>query len=41
VTDVFFTGAALGGWSDAVHKLVKVFTGFMDSTAKLARKPRD
>lgn len=36
--DVLFSGAVLGGGSEALHKLVKVFTDFMDTTAALARK---
>lgn len=38
VADVLFTGAVLGGGSDGMHKLVQVFTNFMDSTAALAKK---
>ena len=38
VADVLFTDAVLGGGSDGIHKLVQVFTNFMDSTAELARK---
>lgn len=38
VADVLFTGAVLGGGSDGMHKLVSVFTNFMDSTAALAKK---
>lgn len=34
VTDVFLTGAVLGGGADGLHKLVSVFTNFMDVTAK-------
>lgn len=32
--DVLLTGAVLGGGSEALHKLVSVFTGFMDKSAK-------
>jgi len=41
ITDVLFTGAVLGGGADGLHKLVQVFTNFMDSTAELAKKRRD
>ena len=41
VADVLFTGAVLGGGSDGMHKLVQVFTNFMDSTAELAGKRRE
>ena len=41
--DVLLTGAVLGGGADALHKLVSVFTNFMDSSAKWARQraPKD
>jgi len=35
--DVLLTGALLGGGSDALHKLVSVFTNFMETTAKKAK----
>lgn len=35
--DVLLTGALLGGGADGLHKLVRVFTTFMDSTAELAK----
>ena len=35
--DVLFTGAVLGGGSDALHQLVKVFTNFMESAAVRAK----
>jgi len=38
VADVLFTGAVLGGGADSLHKLVQVFTNFMDATAELAKK---
>ena len=38
VADVLLTGAVVGGGSDGMHKLVQVFTNFMDSTAELAKK---
>ena len=34
VTDVVLTGALLGGGADGLHKIVSVFTNFMDVTAK-------
>lgn len=37
VADVTLTGGAIGGGADGLHKLVSVFTNFMDSTAKLAK----
>ena len=37
MADVILTGAALGGGADGLHKLVSVFTSFMDSSAKLAK----
>jgi hypothetical protein len=33
VTDVLLTGAVLGGGSDALHQLVRVFTNFFQSAA--------
>ena len=33
-TDVFVTGALLGGGSEGIHKLVKVITDFLDQTSK-------
>ena len=41
--DVLLTGAVLGGGADALHKLVSVFTNFMESSAKWARQraPKD
>lgn len=35
--DVFLTGAVLGGGSDGLHKLVSVFTSFLDATARRAK----
>ena len=35
--DVLLTGAVMGGGSDALHRLVSVFTRFLDSTAPRAR----
>lgn len=35
--DVLLTGALLGGGSEALHKLVLVFTNFMDTAAKRAK----
>lgn len=35
--DVLLTGAVIGGGAEGMHKLVSVFTNFMDSTAKLAK----
>lgn len=35
--DVFLTGAVLGGGSDGLHKLVSVFTNFLDATAQRAK----
>lgn len=35
--DVFLTGALLGGGSEGLHKLVTVFTNFMDTAAKKAK----
>jgi hypothetical protein len=37
MVDVLLTGAMLGGGSDALHKLVSVFTTFMERTAKQTR----
>ena len=37
VADVLLTGGAIGGGADGMHKLVSVFTNFMDSTASLAK----
>jgi hypothetical protein len=37
VADVILTGGAIGGGADGLHKLVSVFTNFMDSSAKLAK----
>ena len=37
VADVLLTGAVLGGGADALHKLVTVFTNFMESTAERAK----
>jgi hypothetical protein len=37
VADVVLTGGAIGGGADGLHKLVSVFTNFMDSSAKLAK----
>jgi hypothetical protein len=36
--DVLLTGALLGGGADALHKLVSVFTNFMDTSAAKAAK---
>jgi hypothetical protein len=41
VTDVLFAGSVLGGGADSLHKVVQVFTNFMDSTAELAEKRKD
>jgi len=38
VTDVLLTGAVLGGGADGLHKLVSVFTNFMDVTAKRVKE---
>jgi hypothetical protein len=35
--DVLLTGALLGGGSEGLHKLVTVFTNFMDTAAKKAK----
>jgi hypothetical protein len=35
--DVLLTGALLGGGADGLHKLVSVFTNYMDSAAKRAK----
>lgn len=35
--DVLLTGALLGGGSEGLHKLVTVFTNFMDTAAKQAK----
>ncbi len=35
--DVLLTGALLGGGADGLHKLVSVFTGYMDAAAKNAK----
>lgn len=35
--DVLLTGALLGGGSDALHKMISVFTNFMDTSAKRAK----
>ena len=37
VADVLFTGAVLGGGSEGLHKLVQVFTNFMETTAALVK----
>lgn len=37
VADVVLTGAVLGGGADGLHKMVSVFTNFMDTTAKRAK----
>ena len=34
VVDVILTGALLGGGADGMHKLVSVFTNYMDATSK-------
>lgn len=36
-TDVVLTGALLGGGSEGLHKVISVFTNFMDTTAKRAK----
>jgi hypothetical protein len=38
--DVFLTGAVLGGGSDGLHKLVSVFTDFLDTTSARAKAAR-
>lgn len=35
--DVVLTGALLGGGSDALHKLITVFTNFMETSSKKAK----
>jgi hypothetical protein len=40
VTDVLLTGASLGGGADGLHKMVNVFTTFMDATSNRARRGR-
>ena len=35
--DVLLTGLLLGGGAEGLHKIVQVFTNFMDSTAKRPR----
>jgi hypothetical protein len=35
--DVLLTGAAIGGGADGMHKLVSVFTNFMDAAARRAQ----
>lgn len=37
VADVLLTGAILGGGADGLHKLVSVFTNFMEATAGRAK----
>lgn len=37
IADVLFTGAVLGGGSEGLHKLVRVFTNFMESSAERAK----
>jgi hypothetical protein len=32
VVDVLITGAVIGGGADGIHKLIKVFTSFLDAT---------
>lgn len=39
--DVLLTGAVIGGGAEGMHKVVSVFTNFMDSTAKLAKARSD
>ncbi len=39
--DVLLTGMLLGGGADGLHKLVSIFTNFMDSTAQQAKKRGD
>jgi hypothetical protein len=43
VADVLLTGAVLGGGSDGLHKLISVFTTFLDTTAARtkARAPEE
>lgn len=36
--DVFLTGAVLGGGSDGLHKLISVFTDFLDQTSARFKK---
>ncbi len=36
--DVLLSGAVIGGSADALHKLVSVFTNFMDSSARWAKE---
>lgn len=36
--DVLLSGAVIGGGADALHKLVSVFTNFMDSSARWAKE---
>ncbi len=36
--DVLLTGALLGGGADGLHKLVSVFTNYMDAAAKKAKE---
>jgi hypothetical protein len=36
--DVLLTGMLLGGGADGLHKLVSIFTNFMDSTAQQAKR---
>jgi hypothetical protein len=35
--DVLFTGTLVGGGSDFLHKVISVFTNFLDTTAQKAR----
>ena len=39
--DVLLTGMLLGGGADGLHKLVSVFTNFMDATAHQAKRRGD
>lgn len=41
LTDVILTGGLLAGGSDGIHKLTKVYTNYMEMTAKNAKQKRE
>ncbi|MEG3617406.1 hypothetical protein V5T82_02965 [Magnetovibrio sp. PR-2] len=41
VVDIFLTGAVLAGGSDAINKIMKLYTGYMDTATKNLKKAAD
>jgi hypothetical protein len=39
--DVMLTGGLIAGGSDAIHKIAKIYTNFMDASAKRLEMPRE